>query len=119
MIDYAEMTKGDDYYQIAFLVENPKVLAIGEKMNQINPSAYMNGYNWDIFFNYFLEKVDPDILTEMDSDPEAGLYTAYFPVTRENRLRARKLLETITQLIEHEEELYRIVREEGDLIEWE
>ena len=55
MIDYAEMTKGEDYYQIAFLVENPKILAIGEKMNQINPSAYMNGYNWDVFFNYFLE----------------------------------------------------------------
>ena len=40
---------------LLFQNEVEKILAIGEQMNEINEEAYMNGYNWDAFFNYYLE----------------------------------------------------------------
>lgn len=88
-------------------------------MNEIHEDAYMNGYNWEMFLNYYLEKNAPDVLEGLDSDPEAGLYAAYYDVSIENEKKAEKLAEIIRFLIENEVELYRIVREEGDQIEWE
>ena len=46
------------YGNIVLLFENEKdkPLAIGQKMNEINEDAYMNGYNWDALFRYYLEK---------------------------------------------------------------
>lgn len=71
------------------------------------------------FFNYYLGKNEPDILEDMDTDPEADMYTAYFPLTKENELKAEKFMEIIKSLIENEDELCRIIREEGDEIEWD
>ena len=55
----------------------------------------------------------------MQTDPEAGMYAAYYPLTPENEARAEKFVKIICNLIENEEELYRIVRDEGDEIEWD
>lgn len=54
--------KSDNRIDVWFYNENDKPFAIGEKMCAINEKAYMNGYNWDIFFNYYLAKNAPDIL---------------------------------------------------------
>lgn len=35
---------------LLFEDEKPKAIAVGQKMNEINELAYMNGYNWDAFF---------------------------------------------------------------------
>ena len=88
-------------------------------MNAINEEAYMNGYNWDAFFNYYLPKYAPNVIENMESDPEAGMYAAYYNLTPKNEIRAKKFVDIITNLIENEEELYRIVREEGNEINWE
>lgn len=79
----------------------------------------MNGYNWDAFFKYYLAENAPDILVGMDSDPEAGSYVACYELTEENEKKAERFAEIIISLIENEEELYRIVREKGDEIEWD
>ncbi len=56
----------------------------------------------------------------MGSDPEAGMYSAYYKRTPENKLKAEKFMEMICSLVDNEEELYRIVKEEGDdEIEWD
>lgn len=86
-------------------------------MNEIDEKAYMNGYNWEAFFNYYLSKHAPDVLEEMDTDSEAGTYVACYPLTAKNEARADKFIGIINNLVENEEELYRIVREEGDKIE--
>lgn len=111
----------NDSGSIVLLFENEaeKILAIGERMNEINEEAYMNGYNWDAFFNYYLAKNAPDILENMESDPEAGSYAAYFEDTRENEERAKRFADIIISLIENEEDLYKILREKGDEIEWD
>lgn len=119
MEEYVIVTKEEDYISICFYIEQQKPFTIGEKMNEINEEAYMNGYNWEAFFNYYLEKNEPELLDGLDTDPEAGMYAAYYDVTPENEVKAEKFGKIICALIENEEELYRIVREEGDAIEWD
>lgn len=51
MPDYIKIVKGDDRIGVWFYNENDKPFSIGEKMCEINENAYMNGYNWDAFFN--------------------------------------------------------------------
>ena len=52
-------TNGSGNIVLLFQNEVEKTLAIGEQMNEINEEAYMNGYNWDAFFNYYLEEQAP------------------------------------------------------------
>lgn len=78
----------------------------------------MNGYNWDALIRHYLKNNAPDILDAMDTDPEAGLYDAYFKESDANRDKAKRLADMLTSLIDNEQELCRIVREEGDKINW-
>ena len=119
MSDYVAMMKSEDNVSVLLFVEEDIIMAIGEKMNAINEEAYMNGYNWEAFFSYYLTKYAPDVLEGMDADPEAGMYAAHYPLTPENESRAKKFVEIIRSLIENEEELYRIIREESSEIEWD
>lgn len=119
MADYISMIKGEDCVHVCFDIEDAKILAIGEKMNDIYEEAYMNGYNWDAFLSYYFRKNDPDVLEGIEADPEAGMYAAFYPSTPENEQRAKRFVDAVRSLIEHEEELYRIVEESGDEIEWD
>lgn len=119
MEDYVALLKNEDSISVCLYIEDEKLFTIGEKMNEINEYAYMNGYNWEAFFNYYLEKYAPDVLEGMDSDPEAGMYSAYYDKTPENEARAEKFVQLIRSLVDNEQELYRIVKEEGDDIEWD
>lgn len=119
MADYVKIFKSDNQVEVCFYNEQEKPFSIGEKIYAINEDAYMNGYNWDAFFNYYLVKKAPDVFEGLNSDPEAGLYVAYYDLTDENEEKAKRLAEIIISLIENEEELYRIVREKGDEIEWD
>jgi hypothetical protein len=117
--NYVFTSKYKNSISVVFNIERDNIIAIGEKMNEINSEAYMNGYNWEAFFNYYLPKYAPDVTEGMDTDPEAGTYVAYYEFTPENEARAEKFVSIITELIENEEKLYRIVREEGGNIEWD
>lgn len=121
MSQYIEKTVSEEKNRIylSFRIEQEKILAIGEKMNEINESAYMNGYNWEAFLNYYVGKYNADILTGMESDPEAGGYYAYWDYSPENEKRADELVAIIQNLIENEAILYKIVAEDGDEIEWD
>ncbi|MBO5089133.1 MAG: hypothetical protein J6C01_10690 [Lachnospiraceae bacterium] len=118
-MDYVMVSKDEDCIDICFYIEQEKPFRIGEKMNEIHEDAYMNGYNWEMFLNYYLENNAPEVLEGLDTDPEAGLYAAYYDVSDENEKKAEKLAEIIRFLIENEDELYRIIREEGNQIDWE
>lgn len=112
-------TNGYGNIVLLFEDEKEKPLAVGRKMNEINEEAYMNGYNWDAFLNYYLAENAPDILESIDSDPEAGTYAAYFEESEENEEKAKRFANIIISLIENEEEIYKILREKGDEIEWD
>ncbi|MDL2216004.1 immunity 51 family protein [Ruminococcaceae bacterium OttesenSCG-928-N02] len=119
MREYVKVSKNKNQVAVWFYNEADKVLAIGEKMYAINDRAYMNGYNWDMFFNYYLGKHAPDILNALEADPEAGSYVAFFAATPEGETLAVTFAKIIEELVEDEERLYKIVREEGDEIEWD
>lgn len=119
MDDYVKVFVNEDVIDVAFYIESSKVLAIGVKMNEVNEEAYMNGYNWEAFLNYYLEQNAPELLEDLDCDPEAGMYAAYYPLSAENEKKGQKFGELIAHLIENEEELLQIVREHGDEIEWD
>lgn len=113
MSEYAFIVKHESSISMCFNIEQEKAIAIGEKMNEINEEAYMNGYNWEAFFNYYLPKYAPDVAKGMKTDPEASMYVAYYGLTPENELKAEKFAVIIDSLVNGEDELYRIVREEG------
>jgi len=117
--DYVRCVEHEEGISVCFYIEEEKPFAVGEKMREINDNAYMNGSNWEAFFNYYLPRYAPDVIKEMDTDPEAGMYVAYYDLTPTNKARAEKFAGIICNLIENEEELYRIIREEGADIEWD
>ena len=104
---------------ISFEAEDPKVMALGEKLYALCPDAYMNAYNWDALFRYYPEEHKPDILEGMDPDPEAGMYAAHWPLTPENEAKAKRFEEIIRSLAEDAETLCRFVQENGGEIEWD
>jgi hypothetical protein len=119
MNEYVKVHKSEKYIHVWFENEMDKPFAIGEKMCEINDQAYMNGYNWDALFNYYLAKHAPEVLEGLDPNPEAGSYVGIYEASPENEAKAQKFAEIICSLIENEEELYRLVREEGDEVEWD
>ena len=116
---YVEKNEDSDTISVIFNIEQEKVFAIGERMNDINEEAYMNGYNWEAFFNYYLEKNHPEIMEGMESDPEAGTYVVYYDMSPDSEKRANKFAEIITDLVENEAKLYDIVKKHGDKIAWD
>lgn len=117
--DYVKAFSSDNYADVCLYNEDKKVYGIGEKMNEINEYAYMNGYNWEAFFKCYLAKKEPALLEGMKTDPEAGMYAAYYDLTPENEQKAKKFAEIIFSLIENEEELFQFLRDNGDEIEWD
>lgn len=117
--NYVQTHIHDNSISVYFNIEEQKASDIGDRMCEINEKAYMNGYNWDAFFNYYLAKNAPHILEGMAYDSEAGSYVVYYDYTEENKGKAKSLENIIIRLIENEEELYRIIHEDGDKIEWE
>lgn len=47
------------------------------------------------------------------------MYVAYYTVTPENEARAERFVEIIYELMENEQVIYEIVRNEGKYIEWD
>jgi len=121
MQDYVKVIKNEKSGSISvcFYIEQDKVLRIGEEMNKLNEQAYMNGYNWEAFLNYYLENNHPDVYGGMGCDPEAGMFVAFYKLTPDNEKKAEKLSQIIEDLVENESKLYEIVRNKGDEIEWD
>lgn len=119
MPEYLSVYSDSENISITFYIDNENILKISAEIEKINPDAYMNGYNWEAFFNYYLEKQSPDVLTGMDSDPEVDMYTAYYENTEKNSRKVKKFAEIIEYLIENPDDIYEIVREHGGEIEWD
>lgn len=119
MADYVKVFKLENSIEVCFYIDHSKPFAVGEKMNEICEEAYMNGYNWEALFNYYLKKNAPELLDGFGSDPEANMYVAYYELSPENEKKVKKFAEIITHLVENEEELYSLVRDNSDEIEWD
>jgi hypothetical protein len=121
MVDYVGINRYEEGNQIGvvFNVTDDKPFAVGEKMTEIDENAYMNGYNWEAFFNFYLAETAPELLEDLETDTEASTYIALYPLSVENEKKAERFAKLIESLIEEETELLRIVRERGEEIEWD
>lgn len=118
-MDYIKILKYGNIINVSFYIEHDKPFNIGEKMNELCEDAYMNGYNWESFFRYYLGKNHSDILEGIDFDPEAGMFTAFYDLSPENEIKATKFKEVIIDLIENEDKLYEVLKTEAENIEWD
>lgn len=116
---YVRVLAFDDCFCISFEIESDKAFDIGENMNGINPDAYMNGYGWQSFLTHYLSMTSPDLLKGLEHDPEAGLYSGYYPISKENKQKAISFANVIKDLIENENKVYDFLRQEGHRIDWE
>jgi hypothetical protein len=119
MNEYIAKVIHEDSISICLYIEQEKLMQIGHKMNEICTDAYMNGYNWEAFFNFYLEKNHLAIFEAMGTDPEAGMYVAYFDLNEKNQIMTDDLLKIIIDLIENEAVIYAILQNESDNIEWD
>ena len=121
MKDYLRIVKHEESnsLSVCFYIEQPKVLAIGNRMNEMNENAYMNGYNWEAFLNRYLALTHPAVLEGMGKDPEAGMYVAYYKMNSDNEQKANQLVKIIEHLVENESDLFQFLQQQGNQIEWD
>ena len=119
MNDYVYTHTYGGWATVHFNVEAEKPFAVGQRLNAAHKLAYMNGYNWAALLDWYLAQNAPDLLEGLEHDPEAGSYSAYYPLTPENEAKTEKVAEIIRALVDNEEETFRLIREHGDEIEWD
>ncbi len=120
MNDLVTMHIFEDYIVISFDAGDDQIMEIGKNMNEICEEAYMNGYNWEAFLNCYLEQNAPEILDEIDTDPEADMYSASIEGTDADAvLVAKKFKGIIEDLLEHEGKIMEFLEENADQIEWD
>ena len=120
MSDYVQLIKLEEFKNISvcLYIEQDRIYEIGEKINKIHASAYMNGYNWEVFLMHYLKGNSPELLDGLGNDPEAGMYAAYYELNDDNMVKAEKLVTIIKNLIENETMIYDYVNTHADDIEW-
>ncbi|MDR7372804.1 Imm51 family immunity protein [Flavobacterium aquidurense] len=133
MADYVKkvITENPKSISICFFIEQNIVMEIGKKIKKsvsntfgkiitrLLPNiALMNGYDWEAFLNYYLQKNHPDVLPNMETDPEEGMYVAFYSFSTENEKRADKLINIIIEVMENESALLEKIKTDGKLIKW-
>lgn len=120
MSDLVNVIISDEYLSVSFDVAQPKIMAIGGKMNEICEEAYMNGYNWEAFLNCYLDENAPEILDVIESDPEAEMYSVFIEeVNDETRALAKKFGEILDVLFNNEDKIYSFLKDNAENIEWD
>lgn len=117
--EFVRVIRSDEYIVVSFDIENEAVMSLGDKLNEVEEQAYMNGYNWDALIGYYLNINAPDLLNGLESDPEAGMYTGYYDNTDENMTKAEKLAECIRKMADDSDKLCEFVEENGADIPWD
>ncbi len=119
MSEYVTIMEDQDSIILTLYVESEELMEIGEMLREINPNAYMNGENWNILLDAYLEANAPYLLDDMDSDPEAGLYTAIYPLNKENRKKAEQFKDLLMSFVAEPGILCEFVSERGRMIDWD
>ncbi|MBP0966235.1 MAG: hypothetical protein J5722_01255 [Oscillospiraceae bacterium] len=119
MADFVKLTESDDCISVVFDIEDGQVTALGERIAEICGDVCMNGYNWDALLRFYLRKNMRALLNGMETDPEAGLYAAYYGTDDESRARAQALADLIAGLVTDGDALCGFAEQYGSGIEWD
>lgn len=119
MINYLTFDEVDDKLVLTLAVTHEKCMKIGDHINEIHEAAYMNGYNWETLFLYYLKKHHPALLVGVGTESEAEEFVLYAPNIEGFQGNFREMEKIFTDLLESPDQLYRVVSQEGDEIEWD
>jgi hypothetical protein len=121
MKEYIKLSSDKKFGSVSvrFYTSLEPVLAIGKKMQEINEQAVMTGHNWEAFLNYYLDEHHPEVSGGMGSDADNKSFSAMYKLNPANEAKAEKLAQIIEDLVENEAEIYKIVKENGDDIDWD
>ena len=100
-------------------IENDEIFQLGERINAKYEEAYMNGYNWDAVIRFYVAKVDPQLSGEIATDPEAGMFSANMVFSPENLEKMKRFEAHVRKLLSDEVELFTLIEENRDQIEWD
>ena len=104
---------------VCVYIENDGIFQLGERINERFEEAYVNGYNWDALIRFYVGKVDPDLMQEINTDPEAGMFSAYISYSEENLDKMRRFKSYIHGLLSDETVLFRLIEDNRDSVEWD
>jgi hypothetical protein len=108
-----------DSISVCVLNEDDHLFALGERINARFEKAYMNGYNWDALIRYYVASVDPALMKEVETDPEAGMFSSYMSLTPENLDKMKRFQSHIRTLVTDEATLMKFIETNVDRIEWD
>lgn len=119
--DNVKLLEMPEYNSISVCVynENEGLLEFGERLNEKFEEAYMNGYNWDAVISCYVKSVDPELAEVVNSDPEAGMYSAYMEYSEENLEKMKRFEMHVKKMLSDEETLTKFIEENYDSIEWD
>lgn len=110
-----------EYDSISLCVynENEGLFELGERINARFEEAYMNGYNWDAVIRFYVACLDPKLMAEIESDPEAGMYSARMNFSPENLEKMKRFESHVRAMLADEAELLKFIEDHCDEIEWD
>ena len=108
-----------DTISVCVFNENDGIFEFGERLNEQFDEAYMNGYNWEALIKYYVNKVDPDLMQEVETDPEAGMFSAYMAYSQENLEKMKRFETHIRTMLVDEQTLVQFIADNYDDIEWD
>lgn len=109
----------NDCISVCLYCENDDLLALGERINAQFEGAYMNGYNWDALISLYVGKQDAKLMNEIESDPEAGMYSGYTSFSSENLQKMKRFEAYLRDMLKNEKQLMTFIREHQSEIEWD
>ncbi len=108
-----------DSISVCVYCENDGLFALGERINARFEQAYMNGYNWDALIKYYIGKHDPELMTQVNTDPEAGMFSAYTTFSDQNLALMKLFEEHVRKMVSNENLLMQFIEENENEIEWD
>ena len=108
-----------DSISVCVTNEDDGLFALGERINARFKQAYMNGYNWDALIRHYVASVDPALMNEIETDPEAGMFSAYVSLTPENLEKMKRFATHVRNLVADEAALMQFIETNVDRIEWD
>jgi len=118
IIKLLEMPEHDSI-SVCVYIEHDDLFALGERINARFEQAYMNGYNWDAVIRHYVGKVDSELMQEVGTDPEAGMFAAYISYSAENLEKMKHFESHVRSMLADEAALVAYIEGNQDDIEWD
>ena len=108
-----------DSISVCVFCEHDGLFALGERINAKHEDAYMNGYNWDALIRFYVGRKDPTLMQEVESDPEAGMFSADMSFSPENLEKMKQFEAHVRAMLADDKVLMQFIDDHCEEIEWD